>query len=71
MNDKKDEEYSNISIEAMVKKLSDERTKILNEFTKAYLAETGLLPSQLELVTRQMPIDNGIIESVFFFRKKE
>ena len=63
-------EYQNCSVEDMVKKLAEERNKILEAFAKAYLAESGLLPSQVELVTQQKPTVDHIIETVYFFRKK-
>lgn len=62
--------YTSISEEDVVKKLVEERSKILEQFAKAYLAETGLLPSTVELVTHQFPVENNIIETVYYFRKK-
>ena len=59
------------SIEEMVKKLQEDKFRILEDFSRAYLAESGLLPSQVELVTKQMPMVDNIIETVIFFRKKE
>ena len=67
----KDITFNNIDIDAAVKQLAEERDKILSQFAKAYLAESGLLPSQVELVTKQMPMENNIIETVYYFRKKE
>lgn len=67
----KDLTFNNIDIESAVKQLAEQRDKILNEFAKAYLAETSLLPSQVELVSQQMPMtEDKIIETVYFFRKK-
>lgn len=70
MKNEKNIEYNNLTGEEIVKKLAEERDKILNEFAKAYLAETKLLPSEVELVTVQNPPENGIIETVYYFRKK-
>lgn len=70
MKNEKTEEYNNINTEEMLKKLLEKRNEILEQFAKAYLAETGLLPSQIELVTQQMPVENNIIENVYFFRRK-
>lgn len=66
----KTEEHTNISIEDAMKTLQEKRNEILEAFAKAYLAETSLNPSEVELVTQQMPIENGIIEHRYFFRKK-
>lgn len=63
--------YTAISEVDAVKKLVEERSKILEAFAKAYLAETGLLPSTVELVTQQMPMENNIIETVYYFRRRE
>lgn len=62
--------YTGIDINEMVKKLNEERSKILNEFSKAYLAETGIMPSEVELVTVQETKDKTI-ETICFFRKKQ
>jgi predicted metal-dependent hydrolase len=50
-------------------RLRQERDKILSEFTKAYLAETGLKPSEIELVS-QRNVLGSLIEETYFFRKK-
>ena len=63
--------YTAVSVEDVVKKLAKERDKILEAFAKAYLAESGLLPSQVELVTQQLPMnEQRIIENIYFFRRK-
>lgn len=67
----KNEEFTNISIEEAVKKLQSQKDEILDAFAKAYLADSGLLPTEVELVTQQMPMKDGIIEHVYFFRKKD
>ena len=69
MTKEREEEHNNISIEAALKKIYDERNRILEDFAKAYLAETKLLPSQVELVTRQVIKDN-VVENIFEFRRK-
>ena len=65
----KDEEHNSISVADMIKKLAEERDKILNDFCKAYLAETQALPSEIELVTLETSKD-GTIEHVYFFRRR-
>lgn len=70
MSDKKTEEYINISVEKAMSKIRNEKYKIIEQFAEAYLAETELKPSEVEFVTQEMPIENGIIEHVYFFRRK-
>lgn len=65
----KDLTFNNIDIESAVKQLAEQRDKILSEFAKAYLAETKLLPSEVELVTKQKTTGSEI-ETIYFFRKK-
>jgi len=70
MSDEKWEETNNISMDEYVKELHKKKTEILNDFAKAYLAETELLPSEIELVCRQ--INNGTtIENIYEFRRKD
>jgi len=66
----KEIKHENISISDMVLELERNKNNILDDFSKAYLAETGLLPSEVELSCRQMPVDNGIIEHIYSFRRK-
>lgn len=66
----KEKEFSQISLNEAISKLQEEKHKILEEFAKAYLAETELLPSQIEMCHQQLPIKDGIIENIIFFRKK-
>ena len=66
----KQEEYNNISVEEMVSKLRDKKHEIIEAFAKAYLAESGLLPSEVELCCQESRKDN-LIEHVYFFRKKQ
>lgn len=61
--------FNNISENEALLKLNEERNKILNEFAKAYLAETNILPSEVELVSIQTHKEKEI-ETVYFFRKK-
>jgi len=68
--DKKDLEFKDITVEEAMKKILSEKNKIIEAFAKAYLAESGLLPSQVELVCKQVT-ENNIIENVYYFRKKE
>lgn len=66
----KDEEFKDISLEDMMRKLIENKSKIIEEFTRAFLAESELKPSEVEFVTQQMPMVKGIIEHRYFFRKK-
>lgn len=61
--------FKDINIEEATQKLREERDKILNEFAKAYLAGNETNPSEIELVSQQK-MENNIIETVYFFRKK-
>lgn len=70
MANERNEEYKNMSVEEMVKKLQQEKHRIIEEFAKAYLAESGLLPSEVELVTQQITTDKNTIEHRYFFRRK-
>lgn len=63
-------EFTPITVEEATKYLTEKRLEILEQFAKAYLAETGLAPSEVELVTQQMPVIDNKIETVYFFRKK-
>jgi hypothetical protein len=63
-------ELNDISIEEALQTLVKEKHKIIEAFAKAYLAETELLPSQVELVTQQTKTGN-LIEHVYYFRRKE
>lgn len=71
MSNLKEETIDDITIEEVVKELEKNRNKILEEFSKAYLAETGLLPSQVELVHKKLPLTDGIIEETYQFRRKK
>lgn len=66
----KDYDLKNVSIEDMVKKLMEFRAEILEDFSKAYLAETGLLPSEVELCNQQVTENQQIITKYFFRRKQ-
>lgn len=62
-------DIKNITEQEAVARLLQEKNKILSEFTKAYLAETGLKPSEIEFVTQKNVI-GAIVEETYFFRKK-
>lgn len=66
----KSEEYNNISVEEMVKKLREKKHEIIEAFAKAYLAESGLMPSEVELCCQETRNGN-LIEHVYFFRRKQ
>lgn len=65
-----DKLYDPISIEEAMKKIRDEKSKILEAFAKAYLAESGLMPSEVELVCQEDTSNKTLIQHVYFFRRK-
>lgn len=69
MKKERNDVYTSINEADAVKKLAEERNKILEAFGKAYLAESGLLPSQVELVSEQN-ISGSTIENIYYFRRK-
>jgi len=71
MAKEKEEIYNNISIEDAMLELRKKRDEILSDFSKAYLAETSLLPSEVELCCQETVKDANMIETVYFFRKKQ
>lgn len=61
----------NLKLENLVQELIKNRDVILNDWAKAYISETGVLPSEVELVEqRSDKIENGKIETIYFFRRK-
>ena len=54
-------------LDKKIDSLMEQRNEILEKFTEAYLAETGLKPSEAELVSRVD--DKG--KFVMYFRKRE
>lgn len=66
----KEQVIEDISMEEVLEKLKDQRNKILEEFSRAFLAESGALPSEVELVHTSSEED-GKITNLFYFRKKE
>lgn len=67
--DKKELEFKDITLEEAMKKLQTEKHKIIEAFAKAYLAETGLMPSEVEMC-HQQTTNGTVIENVIFFRRK-
>lgn len=67
----KETEYNNITEEEVAKLIHKERDKILEEFTKAYLAETQLMPSEIQLVCKTFTEDGKMVTEYEFRRKKE
>jgi hypothetical protein len=65
----KEETFNDMDMSKMAEFLKKNRNKILEEFAKAYLAETQLLPSQIELVHKSS-VENEQIVDTFYFRKK-
>lgn len=70
MAKEKNEIFTPISVEEATKYLAEKRNEILEAFSKAYLAETGLMPSEIELVAEQNPMTFDKIETIYYFRKK-
>lgn len=72
----KNEILNNISEKEATELLTKHRDKILSDFAKAYIAETGLLPSKIELIheIRQDKIDDKTKEieviETYYFREK-
>lgn len=65
----KEFELNGITEDQAAQELIKNRDKILEDFATAYLAETKISPSEVELVSKQNT--NGTeIETVYFFRKK-
>jgi len=64
------EEFNNLSIDDYVKELHSKRKEIIEAFGKAYLAETKLFPSEIELVCKETKTGNTI-EAIFEFRRKQ
>ena len=68
----KESEYKGIDVAEMVKVLAEKRTEILDHFSAAYLSETGLMPSEVELVCVEHPIDKDMkIIHTYYFRRKD
>ena len=54
-------------LENILKEIRDNKNQILDDFAKAYLAETGLNPSEVEMVEQ---FDHAKMTYVYSFRKK-
>ena len=54
-------------IDKVIKEIGSKRAKILDDFARAYLAETGLKPSEVVLIEHQK--EDKVMW--FFSRKKE
>jgi len=50
----------------LVRDILNQRTQILEEFCQAYIAETGLMPSEIELCEVHRPD-----KITYFFRRRE
>lgn len=70
--DRKDEKFQEMKRmeRDMVQRIMAKRAEIIEEFAKAYIAETGLAPSECELVEVQPKIVSGEAQARFFFRKR-
>lgn len=67
----KDYQINNIDEDEAVKEIMKKRLEIIEQFTKAYIAETGIFPSQLELVCEKTTEDNVITETYYFKRRAD
>lgn len=65
----REEKESQLTLTEIAQKLVKERNKVLDDFAKAYLAETKIMPSDLELVVREERTKD-VIETIYYFRKK-
>jgi hypothetical protein len=65
----KNEEYKGLTGDEAAKIILAKRHEVLDHFAKAYIAETGLMPSQIELCTQQV-VNGTTIENIFFFRRR-
>lgn len=70
MSNEKEYEKDNVTLDQAAAEIAKHKDRILEDFTKAYLIETGLKPSQVELVSSQRT-ENGTIETVYYFREKK
>lgn len=67
-----DIEYKNMDTEdEMVQKILKHRAEILENFSKAYMIDANVKPSELELVEQTRVDDGKIKEIVYFFRRKK
>ena len=69
MAKEKNIEYKDIDEKEVAKKLLQERDKIIADWSKAYLAETALLPSEVILSCKQIKNGNET-EVIYEFRRK-
>lgn len=65
----KDVQLDNITEEEAAEYLLNHRDKVLSDFATAYLAETGLKPSEIELIHEIKREDSKVTES-YYFREK-
>lgn len=59
-----------MSEDAVVAEIMKNRQSVLEDFAKAYIADTGLKPSQIELVHKHETNENEIIDT-FYFKEKD
>lgn len=73
MKDVTNKEYEKamVDVQEAMKEIMSKRNEILEEFCKAYLAESGLMPSQIELVHTSTNEGNEIINTFSFREKKD
>lgn len=70
MKNEKEIVYNNVNKDAAIKELHRHKKEILNNFAAAYLAETELMPSEIQLVEEQEMTEDGKIQTIYFFRRK-
>ena len=61
-----------IDLETLIKDIAENRTKILEDFARAYLAETEYHISEIELVEEELKGKDGYntLGRKWYFRKK-
>jgi hypothetical protein len=72
MKDLTNKEYEkDIDLDEAMKELIEKRDEILSSFAKAFLAESGLSPSDVELVHKSYTENNEIINTFYFRERKD
>lgn len=61
---------NNLKMRKMLSSVMRNRKGIIEDFSKAYLAETGLRPSQVVMVEKRINEDNKIVFTWHFEKRK-
>ena len=62
-------EYKDVSVTDANEVLIKQKNKILQDFTKAYLADTQIKPSELQLVVETIS-NKGKVEINYYFKRR-